>query len=109
MTNYIFIESREPFDSNDTPFLVETTTTLKQRGHAVTVFLVQNGTLAARRQTHASVLPSLLAAGIEVLADDFSLRERGLLQSELSAGIQPATMEELIVGLVAPNTKVIWH
>ena len=48
MTNYLFIESRDPFESLDVRFVAETATALKERGHTVTVFLVQNGVLAWR-------------------------------------------------------------
>ncbi len=52
MTNYMFIESRDPFESRDTRFVEETATALKGRGHKVTVFFVQNGVLTARRNPH---------------------------------------------------------
>ena len=51
MTNYLFIESREPFGSTDTGFVTDTALALKQRDNEVTIFLVQNGVLAARRRT----------------------------------------------------------
>ena len=49
MNHYLFIESRDPFESRDTRFVEETATALQQRGHQVTVFLVQNGVLASRQ------------------------------------------------------------
>ena len=33
MTNYVFIESRDPFESRDVRFVEETAAALKQRGH----------------------------------------------------------------------------
>ena len=57
MTNYIFIETRDPFDSRDTQFVEQTATALKQLGHEITVFLVQNGVLASRRNARDSYLP----------------------------------------------------
>ena len=51
MTRYVFIESRDPFESRDTQFLEDTAVAVKERGHEVTVFLVQNGVLAARQST----------------------------------------------------------
>lgn len=64
MTNYVFIESRDPFESRDTQFVVETATTLVQRGHQVTVFLVQNGVLGTRRNIAESNLSRLIESGI---------------------------------------------
>ncbi len=109
MTSYVFIESRDPFESNDTQFVLETATALKQRGHQVTVFLIQNGALATRRNARNSHLPQLAAAGIKLLADDFSLRERGIATRELSDGIQTSTIEALADLLVQADTKAIWH
>ena len=56
MSNYIFIETRDPFESRDIRFVEETATALKERGHEVTVFLVQNGVLASRKNELAELL-----------------------------------------------------
>jgi sulfur relay (sulfurtransferase) complex TusBCD TusD component (DsrE family) len=109
MINYIFIESRDPFESRDTRFVEETAAALKQRGHQVTVFLVQNGVLAARRNNHENYLGRLNREGITLMADDFSLRERGLQSGELAQGVQESTIESLVDALVQENTKAIWH
>ncbi len=90
MTNYLFIESRDPFESRDTRFVAETATALKQRGHEVTVFLVQNGVLATRRNARDDSLERMVVAGVILLADDFSLKERGiLLEHQRLLGHQP--------------------
>ena len=109
MSNYIFIETRDPFESRDTQFLVETATALKERGHDVTVFLVQNGVLAARRAARASHLPPLAEAGVRLLADDFSLAERGIGERELLPGVRQAGVESLVDFLAGDDTKAIWH
>ncbi|MEO8436293.1 MAG: DsrE family protein [Pyrinomonadaceae bacterium] len=109
MSNYIFIESRDPFESRDTQFVETTATALKQRGHEVTVFLVQNGVLASRRNASDSYLSRLSAAGVNLLADDFSLCERGIQSAELHPGVQPSTIEVLVDALLQRNAKAIWH
>ena len=109
MTNYIFIETRDPFESRDTQFIEQTATTLKQRGHQVTVFLVQNGVLASRRNAAGSYLARLTEAGVDLLADDFSLSERGIQTTELHPGVEPASIETLVDALMQSNTKAIWH
>jgi predicted peroxiredoxin len=109
MASYVFIESRDCFEFHDAHFLAETATALKQRGHAVTVFLIQNGALSARRNAHGSTLPRLVAAGVELLADDFSLRERGIAAAEVCEGIREANIELLVDLLVTPGMKAIWH
>ena len=109
MSNYVFIESRDPFDSPDTSFLAETATSLKKRGNNVTVFLVQNGVLAARKQARRSQLPQLLESGVTVLADDFSLRERGVQSDEWQPTVKTASIDQLVDLLVQEDTKAVWH
>src|ERR671912_65582 len=100
MTSYVFIESRDPFESQDVRFVEETAAALKERGHEVTVFLVQNGVLAARRNPLGSYLTRLTEAGVNLLADDFSLCERGIQPSELRSGIRSSNIEELVDALL---------
>jgi len=109
MINYLFIECRDPFESRDVQFVAETAAALKQRDNEVTVFLVQNGVLAARRNARGSHLPALPKAGIRLLADDFSLCERGIQADELLPGIQQSNIDALVDILVRENTRVIWH
>ena len=109
MTKYLFIESRDPFESRDVRFVEETAAALKQRGHEVTVFLVQNGVLAVRRNGVESYLDRLANAGITLLADDFSLCERGIQTAEVTTGIQQSSIEALVEMLVQENSRTIWH
>ena len=109
MSKYIFIESRDPFESRDTSFVRETASALHQRGHDVTVFLVQNGVLATRKEAREICLSQLASKGVILLADDFSLCERGIQPAELQPGISPAPIEALVDLLVQENTKAIWH
>jgi len=107
MTNYVFIESRDPFDSRDTHFVEETAIAVKERGHNVTVFMVQNGVLAARERT--GKLSRLAQAGVTLLADDVSLHERGIRPEELEPAVQSSTIDELVNAITRENTKALWH
>src|SRR4051812_17588198 len=78
MSKYLLIESRDPFDSNDTGFCVDLATQLAAAKNEVTVFLVQNGVLPARSGARSGNLAKLAGAGVNVLADSFSLKERGI-------------------------------
>lgn len=109
MSDYLFIETRDPFTFSDTRFVVETAVALKQNGHNVTVFFIQNGVFALRKNIRASAIPHLLETGVKLLADDFSLRERGILSGEVAHDIQPSNIETLVELLVEENTKAIWH
>ena len=108
-SRYVFIESRDPFDSPDTGFVADTAVELRQRGRPVTVFLVQNGVLATRAGARGSHVPRVAAADVTVLADDFSLRERGIATSELGPGVKPASIDALVDLLTHPATKAVWH
>jgi intracellular sulfur oxidation DsrE/DsrF family protein len=108
MSQYLFIESRDPFESNDVAFTCELAAGLARAGHEVTVLLVQNGVLPARRGARAEDLRALVRSGVKVLADDFSLAERGIPPSRLAAGIEPASIEVVVDNLSAGN-KTLWH
>jgi predicted peroxiredoxin len=107
MTAYVLIESRDPFESRDTEFVEQTAIAIKERGHAVTVFLVQNGVFAARQTLGR--LQRLAEAGVTLLADDFSLRERGIQAGELAAGVEESGIDRLVNAIAQANTKAIWH
>jgi predicted peroxiredoxin len=107
MTEYVLIESRDSFESRDTEFVEQTAIAIKERGHRVTVFLLQNGVFAARKTT--ARLQRLLDAGVILLADDFSLHERGIQAAELAQGVHESGVNSLVDTITQPNTKAIWH
>lgn len=107
MSNYIFIESRDPFASGDSDFIENVAVLVKDRGHNITVFLVQNGVLGARKTVRH--FKQMLSAGVKLIADDLSLAERGINIEELAPGITKSSIQELVQALVQENTKAIWH
>ena len=108
MADYLLIESRDPYESGDTGFCHDLACRLAAGGDKVTVFLVQNGVLPARDGAQAPGLGAVLAAGIEVLADDFSLRERGIGAADLAADVTVAPIEA-VVDRLAEGRKALWH
>ncbi len=108
MSDYFLIESRDPFECADVHAQCELALGLSQAGHRVRMFLVQNGVLPARRGARANGLSALLNAGIPVLADEQSLRERGIRPAALVDGINPAPLE-LVVDALAAGSRVLWH
>jgi intracellular sulfur oxidation DsrE/DsrF family protein len=108
MPRYVLIESRDPFDSNDTGFCVDLATKLAGAKHQVAVFLVQNGVLSARSGVRSNDLARLAGAGVSVLADSFSLRERGIDASRLAAGVAAAPLD-VVLDALAEGARVIWH
>jgi len=93
MGSYLLFESQEPFESAEVPRHYELAAGLKARGNQVTVFLVQNGVFAARRRVYSDGIRRLIEAGVDVLADDFSVKERGLAASRLAAGVRVASLD----------------
>ena len=108
MASYLLIESRDPFESADTAFVADVARGLKEGGNDVTVFLVQNRVLQARRGSKSRALSTLSRAGVTVLADEFSLRERGIKRGKLVKGVKPAPLD-VVVDHMAAKAKVIWH
>lgn len=109
MNRYLLIESLDPFESNDVARYWELAASLAREGNQVTLFLVQNGVLAARAGARSGTLQTLAEAGVQVLADDFSLRERGIREAECGAGVAESNIAALVDLLVAGNTKAVWH
>ena len=108
MTKYLLIESRDPFEANGVSYFYDLATKLVQEGNTVTLFLVQNGVLPARRGSDATALVELTRSGVEVLADNFSLRERGIGTGNLVANVKAAPLD-IVVDQLAEGRKTIWH
>ena len=108
MANYLLIESRDQFESADIGFCHDLAQRLAAAGDRVTLFLVQNGVLPARTGTAAAGFAALAQAGVEILADDFSLRERGIAADRLQPGIKPAVLD-VVIDRLAAGAKAIWH
>jgi hypothetical protein len=108
MSKYMLIESRDPFESNDVAFSYDLAAGLAKAGHEVTLLLVQNGVLPARRGAKADALARAMSAGVKVLADDFSLAERGIATSRLVGGVAPAPID-VVVEHMAHGHKTLWH
>ena len=108
MARYLLIESRDPFDSNDVRFCCDLAQQLAAARHEVTLFLVQNGVLPARPGVHSGDLARLAGAGVRVLADNFSLRERGIDAGRLASGVAVAPLD-IVLDALAEGARVIWH
>jgi len=106
MTKYLLIESRDPFESNDVGYYYELARGLCEAKNQVTLLLVQNRVLAARRSAHVPVLRALASAGVEILADDFALKERGITQ--LADGIRSAPID-IVADHLEAGSKTLWH
>ncbi len=108
MADYLLIESRDWFGRSSDGFCADLAKRLARQGDSVTVFLVQNGVLPARAGARAPGLAELARSGVEVLADAFSLRERGIATDRLAPGVKPAPLE-IVIDRLAQGAKTLWH
>ena len=108
MQRYLIIETRDPFESREGEACYDAAAGLVKQGHQVTLFLVQNGVMPARKSTRSDRLSALADAGVEVLADDFSLRARGIAGDRLARGVKPAPID-VVVDRLVDGCKALWH
>jgi sulfur relay (sulfurtransferase) DsrF/TusC family protein len=108
MAHHLLIESRCPFESADVDRFLDIAAGLSGAGEAVTLFLVQNGVLPARNGAKSARLAALAGVGVEVLADEFSLKERGIAPSRLAPGVKAAPLD-IVVDRMAGGAKTLWH
>ncbi len=106
MAEYLLIESRDPFESNDVGYYYQLARGLVETGNDVTLFLVQNAVLAARASAQAPAFAALLGSGIKVLADEFALKQRGI--TKLREGVESAPIDAVVDHLEAGH-KTLWH
>jgi predicted peroxiredoxin len=109
MSKYLLIESRNPWDGPDVTGAYAFAHDLAAAGHDVTLYLVQNGVMPARKGAKAPKLAELAGEGkVRVLADDFSLRERSIPKDSLISGVSSSGIDA-VVDLLANGAKAIWH
>lgn len=108
MAKYLFIESRDPFDSSDATSFAELVQGVAARGNETVLFLVQNGVIPARKGSrHGDKISQLLKNKVKVLADRFAVKERAI--GRLVEGVETASMDQFVKLLMEPGTKAIWH
>ncbi len=108
MSSYVLIESRDPFESTGFSQRCELAAALVADGASVTLFLLENGVLAARKAARTRPLEQVGRAGISVLADEFALRERGIAVAELVHPVKPVSLDALVERL-GSGARVIWN
>lgn len=108
MAAYLLIDSRDPHGHNDESQLHRLAFELSAKRHTVTLFLVQNAVLRARAGAQTGALADLRAAGVEVLADEFSLRERGIRGDRLASVVAAADLDA-VVDRLADGHITLWH
>jgi sulfur relay (sulfurtransferase) DsrF/TusC family protein len=111
MAKYLLIESRDPYEYADTHYFYDLAGDLARRGNEVVFFLIQNGVLVTREGAQPNKVAALQAAAprIRVLADEFSLRERGIRREAVIADVEITDVGRLVDLLMDDGRKPIWH
>ncbi len=105
---YLLLESQSPFDHKDCENFCQLALDLQAQGEKVLYVLLENGVFSARKSTQSYLLERLLAAGVDVKADQFSLQERGISAQVMVAGVGISDAS-LLVDCLADQHKAIWH
>ncbi len=108
MSRYVLIQSKSPWESGDVGHFYSLARELGQAGNDVTFFLVQNGVMPARAGAKDAAFDQLVGGKIRVVADDFSLRERGINKEILKPGVSLGPIDE-VIDLLAGGAKALWH
>jgi predicted peroxiredoxin len=108
MAKYLLIESRDPFEYGDVGYFTEMAGSLAAGENEVTLFLVQNGVMMARKGARSPV-QGLLGGKVNVLADDFCLKERAISRGSLQPGVTVSNVDALVDLLAEDGVKAVWH
>jgi len=109
LAQYVLVESKGP--QNGGQYSFELAKQLRELKHNVTIYLVQDAVFAARKRFEAGekLIAEATAQNLTLLADEISLRQRGLTKERLSDAIRVSNMDELIDLLLEKSDKAIWH
>lgn len=108
MAEYLLIESRDPFEFSTVNHFYRTALDLQNAGNSVTLFLVQNGVRPARKDVNNERLSQVAAAGVRILADEFSLKQRAIESEDLVPSARVAKLDS-VLGSLAAGAKTAWH
>lgn len=108
MSHYLFIQSQEPYSDARCKHQYRLAIDLHKAGHEVQVLLVQSGVLPASNAARSDEFDQLLAAGIAVVADGFSLSQREIDTDDLKAAVTPGDISLGVDAMLAGH-KVIWN
>lgn len=106
MRSYLFLESRSDLDTPDVPAMLAVLGGLRDAGHEVSLFLLQNAVTMVGR---IGALDVLHRDGVAVWADDHSLAVRGLPEPAPGGGVRTGGAPDLVRMLMAPGVVPVWH
>lgn len=108
MSDYLFIQSQDPFTETRTTQQFQLAQDLQKAGSNVTVLLVQNAVVPARKNAKAEGFDALLKSGVTVKAESLALAQREIHAEQLKPEISIAELDITVDALLAGH-KVIWN
>jgi predicted peroxiredoxin len=110
MSRYLFIESKDPIESRSSEDFLDLAGRIAAKGDSVILFLVQNGVLTLRKGSKFNrKVRELIESRVKILADGFSLTERGIHERDRVDGIVVCEIDRAVETLMEPGMKTIWH
>ncbi len=109
MAKYLLIETKGPLEGGAHAF--DLGGQLRGLKHDVTVYLLQDAVFSARRgfKDGERLVAGARTHGLTLLADEISLRQRGIVRDRLSDQVKVSNMDELVDLLMEKSDKAIWH
>lgn len=106
---YLLIETKSPLDGGRYAF--DLGMQLRELRHDVTVYLLQDGVFAARRNFKAAeaLIAEAERGGLRVVADAVSARQRGVIGDRVAKGVSVSEMGEMVDLLMERAERAIWH
>jgi predicted peroxiredoxin len=109
MARYVLVETKNPLDGGRWAF--DLGQQLRELDHDVTIYLLQDGVFSARRNFKAGeeLVQHAVGQGVRILADQVSLRQRGVVAGRVATKVGVSEMGELVDLLMERSDKAIWH
>ncbi len=109
MAQYLLVESKDPLNGGSYSF--ELAKQLRDLQHGVTIYLIQDAVFAARKRFAAGekLVTDAKARQVTLLADEVSLRQRGISAERRAEGVRVSKVDELTDLLMEKSDKAIWH
>ena len=108
MAQYLIVNSRDLQEYSGGQYIQNLAGQLQQKGNDITLFLIENGVLAARKGNEVGKnLTNLTKQGMKILAEDVACKARGI--TEVGEGITQANIDQLADLIIEGDTKIIWY
>jgi sulfur relay protein TusB/DsrH len=109
MAKYVLVETKNPIDGGRWAF--ELGQQLRDLQHDVTIYLLQDGVFAARRnfKTGEALVADASRRGVRLMADEVSLRQRGVVGDRVAKDVEVREISDLVDLMMERSDKAIWH